>query len=262
MDALNGSGTGVRSEPAAFPLPAGIGLSRLRVYDSVGPDGLRGGSPHIHLVCNEAYVVLGGKGAVQVIGPDGFQEIPVEDGSLLWFRPGLVHRLVNHGDLEIEVVMQIARLPEAGDCILSFPGDVMDDADAYNRAAGHAPDGSVAAANDEIARSRRDLAVEGFVELKEAVEREGPAALERFHRRALARAADRLPAWVDEWRQGPLAAAETAGRQLEALQAGDPSHLMDTSALLIEPPDSIRLGMCGRLHMYPWEEGVPVHENL
>ena len=108
---------------SAPPLPGGVGISRLRVYDWEGPDGLRGGSPHVHLVCSEAYLVLDGAGAVQTIGPAGFNETPVERGSLLWFTPGLIHRLINHGDLEIIVLMQIATLPEAGDCILSFPDE-------------------------------------------------------------------------------------------------------------------------------------------
>jgi mannose-6-phosphate isomerase-like protein (cupin superfamily) len=129
---------GTRSAP---PLPGGVGLSRLRVYDWEGPDGLRGGSPHVHLACSEAYLVLDGTGAVQTLGPAGFAETPVERGSLLWFTPGLVHRLINRGDLEIVVLMQIATLPEAGDCILSFPEDVLRDRQAYLAAAAHDPGG-------------------------------------------------------------------------------------------------------------------------
>jgi hypothetical protein len=34
---------------ATHPLPGGVGLTRLRVYESGGPEGLRGGSPHMHL---------------------------------------------------------------------------------------------------------------------------------------------------------------------------------------------------------------------
>ena len=97
------------STRSAPPLPGGVGLSRLRVYDWEGPDGLRGGSPHVHLVCSEAYLVLGGEGAVQTIGPAGFAETPVERGSLLWFTPGLVHRLINRGDLAI--ILSYVQLP-------------------------------------------------------------------------------------------------------------------------------------------------------
>src|ERR671917_811629 len=165
---------GTRSAP---PLPGGVGVSRLRVYDWEGPDGLPGGSPHVHLACTEAYLVLDGSGAVQTLGREGFHEQPLERGSLVWFTPGLVHRLVNHGGLEILVLMQIATLPEVGDCILSFPEPVLADAAAYRRAAAHDPGRSVAAADDETARRRKDLAVEGFLELRERMDREGEPAL-------------------------------------------------------------------------------------
>ena len=36
------------------------------VYDSVGPDGLAGGSPHLHTVCTEAYLVIAGEGMVRI----------------------------------------------------------------------------------------------------------------------------------------------------------------------------------------------------
>ena len=191
---------------SAPPLPGGVGISRLRVYDWEGPDGLRGGSPHVHLVCSEAYLVLDGAGAVQTIGPAGFNETPVERGSLLWFTPGLIHRLINHGDLEIIVLMQIATLPEAGDCILSFPDDVLADRQAYLQAAGHDPGRSVGAVDDDAARRRRDLAVVGFNEL-----REGKRSLERFYELAAGIAAPLVPAWRESWETGSHATAEPGG---------------------------------------------------
>jgi len=64
-------------------LPGGISVTHLRVYDTVGPDGLRGGSPHLHFACCEAYLVVKGQGAVQTLGEKGFQEVPLETGSLV-----------------------------------------------------------------------------------------------------------------------------------------------------------------------------------
>lgn len=58
------------------PLPGAVGLSHLSAYDWEAIDGVCGGSPHLHLVCTEAYVVTGGRGAVQTLSPDGYREIP------------------------------------------------------------------------------------------------------------------------------------------------------------------------------------------
>ncbi|GHB38647.1 hypothetical protein GCM10010377_31780 [Streptomyces viridiviolaceus] len=83
------------------PLPGAVGLSRVGAYDWEAADGVRGGSPHLHLVCTEAYVVTGGRGAVQTPSPDGYRDIPLEPGSVAWFTPGTVHRMVQGGDLRV-----------------------------------------------------------------------------------------------------------------------------------------------------------------
>jgi mannose-6-phosphate isomerase-like protein (cupin superfamily) len=241
------------TELSAPPLPGGVGISRLRVYDSVGPDGLRGGSPHVHLVCSEAYLVLDGAGAVQTLGPGGFNETPVERGSLLWFTPGLIHRLVNHGGLEIIVLMQIATLPEAGDCFLSFPEDVLRDRQAYLEAAAHDPGRSVGAVNDDAARRRRDLAVVGFNRLRE----EGEPGLGRFYEQAAALAAPLALAWRDAWDTGPAAAGGRAGELIAAIEDGGVPPLA-AAMFGIAPPAGEVLGLCGRLHVYPSVDGVPV----
>jgi mannose-6-phosphate isomerase-like protein (cupin superfamily) len=246
-----------RSTRSAPPLPGGVGLSRLRVYDWEGPDGLRGGSPHVHLVCSEAYLVLDGEGAVQTLGPAGFNETPVERGSLLWFTPGLVHRLVNRGDLEIVVLMQIATLPEAGDCILSFPEDVLRDRRAYLEAAAHDPGRSVGAADDDTARRRRDLAVVGFNELRERMAAEGAGALRRFYELAAGVAAPLAPAWRSAWEEGPAAASERAEELIAGLE-DDGVPPLAASLFGLRPPTGEVLGLCGRLHTYPSVDGTPI----
>ena len=102
------------------PLPGAVGVSHLRVYDTDAPDGLAGGTPHLHTVCAEAYAVIAGIGAVQTITSTGFTETPLEAGALVWFTPGTIHRLINGGGLEILVVMQNAGLPEAGDMVITL----------------------------------------------------------------------------------------------------------------------------------------------
>ena len=56
-----------RNPPHPAALAGGVAVSRLRVYDALAPDGWAGGSPHMHLACAEAYVVLGGVGSVELL---------------------------------------------------------------------------------------------------------------------------------------------------------------------------------------------------
>lgn len=230
------------------PFPGAVGVSHLRVYDTEAPDGLVGGSPHLHTACTEAYAVVAGLGAVQTLSGDGFAEVALEPGAFVWFTPGTVHRLVNHGDLEILVVMGNAGLPEAGDLVLSFPDDVLADPAAYAAAATLPEGASTTAGSDEAARRRRDLAVTGFVALRAQVEAEGPAALRPLHQRAATLVRDRVAGWHRVWEDGPLAAAERTGRHLAALADGDATHLADSSVHRLHPPPEVRtMGCCGTL---------------
>jgi mannose-6-phosphate isomerase-like protein (cupin superfamily) len=241
----------------APPLPGAVGVTHLKVYDTQAPDGLIGGSPHLHFACTEAYIVLAGRGAVQTLGAAGFKELALEPGRLLWFTPGLIHRLINlDGRLEILVLMQNAGLPEAGDFVLTFPPEVLADERAYFDAASLAPSGAVYTNSQAAARRRRDLAVEGFAALREDFERRGAAALEDFYRAALKLVQPKIGAWGEVWEQGPLAAARRTGEQLAALRHGRVEHLLDGAIYgLPAPAEPRRLGVCGTLGVY-LPEGV------
>lgn len=229
----------VRAGPP--PLPGAVGISHLRVYDTEAPDGLRGGTPHLHTVCTEAYVVVNGEGAVQTLGADGFTETRVEEGSLVWFTPGTVHRLINRGDLEIFVLMQNSGLPEAGDLVITFDDEVLADPQRYGAFASLAPP-----------TERRDAGVEGFMKWRERCDSDGRAGLELLYRRAAALVAPRMGEWGERWSQGALATAQSTGEQLEALLEGDIDHLFGSGVFssTFEVPER-RLGCCGTL-------GVPV----
>jgi mannose-6-phosphate isomerase-like protein (cupin superfamily) len=230
------------------PLPGAVGLSHLAVYDSTAPDGEHGGSPHMHLSCTEAYVVQAGRGRIQTLAADGFAETPVEALDVVWFTPGVIHRIVNDGDLEILVVMQNDGLPEAGDAVFTFPPEVLADPEAYARAAATGAPGTVYAAAESAAVARRDLAVRGFADLRAAVQRDGPEALEPFRAAALALVRARIPEWGARWREGALAAAQRTGEILEALQAGETRTLAEARVHRTHAGDDPRrLGMCGRL---------------
>lgn len=226
-------------------LPGGVALSHLRVYDWPAADGLHGGTPHLHLTCSEGYVVTGGRGSVQTLTTSGYEVTPLAPGTVAWFTPGTIHRLVNDGDLRITVLMQNGGLPEAGDAVLTLPPEYLADPEAY-AAATTIPADAPEEEQARIARARRDLALEGYRALREA-----PEGLAAFHRAAAALVRPRIDAWRERWRRGARAAAEATGEQLDRLARGDASHLADAVVRAEQPSTRGRFGMCGRLDAYP-----------
>ncbi len=232
-------------------LPAATGLTHLRVYDSVAPDGLRGGSPHVHFTCTEAYWVVAGRGAVQSLDASGFRETPLEAGQVVWFSPGVIHRLINlDGKLEIHVVMQNSGLPEAGDFVMTFPESILTNPTVYAQNAALGVSGAVFATGEAAAQARRDLAVEGFLELRSRFDNEGPDALSRFYSQALKIIRPQLSRWREIWKTGPLQAANETGRQLDSLEKGDVSHLSQGQLQSLPQQEQRKLGMCGTLGTY------------
>ncbi|GAA2123145.1 cupin [Streptomyces synnematoformans] len=239
------------ADPALPPLPGGVSVSRLRVYDWQAPDGLRGGTPHLHLACTEAYVVLGGHGAVQTLTASGYAETELAEDTVVWFTPGTIHRLVNgDGRLDILVVMQNAGLPEAGDAAFPFPPDVLHDDAAYARAAALDP-----AQPEKSAQARRDLALAGFAELADAARGGDTGPLLAFHERAAQLVRPHLDDWRRRWERGPAAAAAATDAQLDALRT-DAGHLR--SASVQRAGAAARFGMCGRLQACDLDGAVAV----
>jgi len=246
-------------DPLSAALPGGISLTHLRVYNTEGPDGLRGGSPHLHFACSEAYFVVAGEGAVQTLCQSGFREVPLRPGCLVWFTPGLIHRLINHdGNLEIYVVMENAGLPEQGDSLLTFAPGYLKDEGTYLDAASLSPTGGVYANSEEAARRRRDLAVEGFLALRRAFESDGRAALTEFYEQAVRLIKSKAPEWRQRWQLGPASTIHRTEGYLDALAAGSASYL--SGGALFEMPVDVeretrKLGFCGTLRSY-LPEGV------
>ncbi|MFE3167754.1 cupin domain-containing protein [Streptomyces sp. NPDC059224] len=227
-------------------LPGGVAVSRLCVYDWPAADGVRGGTPHVHLACSEGYVVTGGRGAVQTLTTSGYLVTPLTPGTVAWFTPGTVHRLVNEGDLRITVLMQNGGLPEAGDAVLTLPPRCLADPETYASVT-TVPADAPEAERERIARARRDLALEGYRALREAT---GPEPLAAFHRAAAALVRPRLAEWRARWERGARAAAAATGEQLDRLERGDAGHLADAVVHAEQPYEEGRFGMCGRLDVY------------
>ena len=231
-------------------LPGGVAVSHLSVYDwpaeADGAGRVCGGTPHMHLTCSEGYVVTGGRGAVQTLTASGYEVTPLAAGTVAWFTPGTIHRLVNEGDLRIAVLMQNSGLPEAGDAVLTLPPRYLTDPETY-AAVTVIPVGVPEAEQERIARARRDLALEGYEALRSA---EGPGALAAFHRAAAALVRPRLAEWRERWERGARAAAAATGEQLDRLDRGDFSHLADAAVRAEQPSAYGKFGMCGRLDVY------------
>jgi hypothetical protein len=237
------------------------------VYDWPAADGLAGGSPHLHTASTEGYVVLAGTGTAETLCGTGYTETPLAPGGLLWFTPGTVHRLVNtSGDLQVLAIMQNG-LPEAGDAVLTFPPAVLADPAAYERAASLPPGpgaGRPGAGNAwaEAARQRRDLAVEGYLLLREHVIADGPSALRSLHVAAARLVRSQAAKWLEQWREGPLAQAIQTGEQLHELAAGRNEHLGQSAVYRADsPPGAASWGMCGRLETWDIRRGYPAVES-
>lgn len=221
-----------------LPFPGGTSVTRLRVYGlGAASDGLDGGTPHLHTVSSEAYVVLGGAGAVQLLDRTGYREQQLAAGDVVWFGPGTVHRAVNHGGLDVLAILSNRGLPEHGDAVMTFPDAVLADPAAYAAAS---------AVGEGPPRARRDLGVEGFLAVREAFRAGDPAPYERLLDRAVALVSPRADDFRERRSTSAVADEALGAAALRALAAGA------TAALGALAPRSDRLrgedyGMCGVL---------------
>ena len=234
-------------------LPGGTSVSHVRVYETVGPDGLAGGSPHLHTVCTEAYLVIAGEGMVQTLSGEGYAETPLVAGTIAWFSPGTIHRLINlDGRLELYVLMSNAGLPEAGDMILAFSPDLLADDVAYRAIADLPVDSRTTADAPDAAMRRRDAAVEGFGHWRSQVETDGPSALDELYRRAVELLGDRPAHWLDLLAGDPATDLENSRAQVEELWSPDrrrAAERLGSSAIRSRSllPATRNMGCCGTL---------------
>jgi mannose-6-phosphate isomerase-like protein (cupin superfamily) len=249
-------------ERPAAAFPGATGLTVLDVYDWAGPDGLRGGSAHVHLASTEGYLVLSGTGSLQTLSERGYAQTPLRPGDCVWFTPGTIHRLVNDGGLRLAIVMQNTGLPEHGDAVLTFAPDVLADPGRYARAAALDPVPPDPAPPADRARRRASLAVAGYLELRAQVADRGPAALDGFYAQALRLVTGRVTDWRERWHAGAMGAADLTGEHLDNIAAQVTGHLACASVWGIAAPasapaggsgapDNRAYGMCGRLTTYP-----------
>jgi mannose-6-phosphate isomerase-like protein (cupin superfamily) len=240
-------------EQFGVALPGGTSVSHVKVYDSVGPDGLAGGSPHLHTVCTEAYLVIAGEGAVHTLSGEGYTETPLVAGTIAWFSPGTVHRLINHdGKLELYVLMSNAGLPEAGDMILAFAPELLGDDGTYRAIADLPVDGRTTDHAPDAAMRRRNAAVDGFGYWKSQVEVDGPSALAALYGRAVELLGDRPADWHDLLAGDPATELERSRAQVEELWSPNrerAAERLGESAIRSRSllPATRNMGCCGTL---------------
>lgn len=239
---MNGTG------PHGYPeFPGAVGISDMRAYPWPTADDEHGGSPHMHLACAEAYVVIGGRGRLQTLNHTGPSTQELTAGDVVWFTPGTIHRAVNDGELHVLIIMQNSGLPEAGDAVMTFPHEHLTPENYGAAASLIDADGSP---SKERARVRRDLAVAGFTELLRQWELGNHEALDDFYDRATTLVAPHLNNWQKLIEAGAAATAAAAIDQIEALRGGDATHLKQADVNRIPAPPETTLGMCGFLHAY------------
>lgn len=242
-------------ERFGLPLPGGTSVSHVKVYDTIGPDGLAGGSPHLHTVCTEAYLVIAGEGMVQTLSGEGYAETPLTHGTIAWFSPGTVHRLVNlDGRLELYVLMSNAGLPEAGDMVLAFEPDVLADEARYRSHADLPLDGITTDGAPGAAMARRDLAVTGFGHWKSEAEAHGAAAgLDPLYSVAVELVGDRARSWRSILDGDPAADHDASRAQVSALTdlSADRTAIDRLAGSAVRShsllPATRRMGCCGTL---------------
>src|SRR5262249_51200961 len=169
------------------------------------------------------------------VGGQGYRETALRSGSAVWFTPGVIHRLINYdGHLEIYAVMENQGLPEHGDSVLTFPDEYLQNETDYLPVASLSPEGSVYADSHEAATRRRDLAVNGFLALRDRVEKEGAEALRPFYEKAVKLTRPKEAQWRRIWMEGPAATIGRTESCLNALRTGSSDYL--SKATVFEIP--------------------------
>ena len=227
-------------------LLAGIGLTRLRVYDQrPAPDGTLSGCAHVHAYTDEAYYVIAGCGALELHDVErGFRRVPLQAGDFVQFGPGTLHRSVSEAGLDILALMSNAGLAERGDARIYFGPAVDADPAEFERLRGLPQTRGL-----EGALQRRDASTHAYAALLRLWDTDRVAylaELRRFvelHRQLASAETQRYATIIDD---GP---GRWLRQSVERLQQPTPSPPAASGVLLDDAPSV--LGMCGVLRQVP-----------
>jgi mannose-6-phosphate isomerase-like protein (cupin superfamily) len=227
----------------SIPLIGGIGLTLVTVYEQhPAPDGETSGSPHIHAVTDEAYYVVAGCGAAEFHDPiQGYRRVFLQAGQYLEFEPGILHRLVSTGGLQVLGLMANAGLTEAGDARIYFGKDVDEDPALYRQLWSLPRTSGLAGALE-----RRDRAVSAYRQLLDLWEKNRSAyftELSRFLDVVRTEAFSRRDLYMKAVELGPAAWAEKSRSAIRLLPQGALAPGIRGQMPVAEPV----YGMCGLL---------------
>jgi hypothetical protein len=216
-----------------------------------------GGSPHVHLASAEAYIATAGRGEVRTLSGDGEQTFDLQPGRIVWFDPGVIHRLINlDGRLDILVVMQNDGLPEAGDAVMTFAPDVLASVERYRATV--ALTGNMRADRLASAIRRRDLAIRGFAEMIAGDHQATATALAVFHEQVTNLKREDVDRWMEIVDGGPDLEVDLTRQRLDAIAVGDTSFLhrgrVNSTGVDGDHPG---VGMCGQLDAFK-PEGLAI----
>ena len=185
-------------------MPGATLVTGFKVDDTFAPDGQRGGTPHFHFVYSEMYFLLSGRGAVDIIGAQGFSKVELHPHDALIFSHGTIHRLINpEGGLELLAVMGNSGPRERG-AVLSFEDAIFKRDDAYTEA--------MTVSSFEEAYRRRDRGVAGFLEFRSRSRGGAAGAFTTANETAALQ-----ERWYDVVSSGALGEARTSLARLDAL---------------------------------------------
>ncbi len=234
-----------------FILPSGVGLTHIEVYTEAGPDGVIGGAPHIHMVCSEIYYVLEGKGQIELLSAEGLETVELLPNKAVSFRPGIFHRVLNpNRNLKLLDISQHGGLAERGDFVMSFPVEVLSSPAEYAKA--------VRVRTREEAIRRRDLAVKGYLPIREAFGRgkeEGREKLREFYRAARDLMAPKVDGFEWVLKVGAQNEVKDSLDACDFIRSGRTAYLERARHAAMYPlKDAAHPGMSGELRPYMLDE--------
>jgi hypothetical protein len=132
--------------------------------------------------------------------------------------------------------------------VLTFPRKYLVDAERYAQAASIL--GEDGQASEERALARRDLAMEGYRELRQRWDDGERAALAEFYSLGAALVRPKLATRHDRVHHGAAAEADSTRARIDALAEGRADHLKHARVDRIANPVEQGPGMCGMLTAY------------
>ena len=232
-------------------LPAGVGLTHIKVYDAATDGSVPGGGAHLHTVCSEIYYILAGSGSIELLSFDGLSTVDLTPGKVVYFRPGVIHRILNpNHNLEILAIMQNGGLAERGDFVMTFPAETLASPAAYAQA--------IRVTDDRDALRRRDLSIVGYEVLKQTMQRDtlkGQELLRQFYRMARNLIAPKVDGFEWVLKSGTQAEAKSSFDAVDFLRLGRTDYLERAKHGAVDPMKKTGAnGMVGVLHPYALED--------